>query len=210
MKTESDAGRCINAPKAEAFYNGGKRISGRGSLNIAFFSLFFLLFSLPKSAFAQDVIAPSGGDAGLTQSVVQASFLVADRSLAADDDDRSAALKAKYDSGRVQQKVGNILWISGSAAAVGGIGLLIAGAVEKNDAVVGIGAATILAGGILFNAGIPISIVGTVRKNSAYRAMRAEGFADFQPDNDAAKKAAAAPKLSLNLHGNSAGFAFVF
>lgn len=124
--------------------------------------------------------------------------------------ERAAALQAKYNSGRRQQVTGNVLWITGLGMAVGGIGLMISSIDVRNDAVTVVGVLLAVSGGVLFNVGIPIAIVGSARKGSAYRAMQVEGLADMQWNSDAIKKAAAAPKLRFNLHGNGVGLAYVF
>ncbi|MDR0538208.1 MAG: hypothetical protein LBH04_09275 [Tannerellaceae bacterium] len=161
-------------------------------------------YTLKKSEIL--MIKYANGDEDMFYNAIPASITKQQEDLTK----RAAALQAKYNSGRRQQITGNVLWITGLGMAIGGIGLMISSINEGNDTATATGVLLTVGGGILFNVGIPISIVGTARKGSAYRAMQAEGFANMQWNNDAIKKAAIAPKLRLNLHGTGAGLAYIF
>jgi hypothetical protein len=137
--------------------------------------------------------------------------------------ERALALQAQFKSGSRQKIIGNIMWITGLAATAGGVAMLVAGAptmdtssldangnikIEHKELLTA-GAITAIAGTALVSAGIPVAVVGSIRKNNAKKALQNEGLADCQWLDDAMRMKAA-PRLQFNLYAGGAGLAYVF
>jgi hypothetical protein len=109
-------------------------------------------------------------------------------------------LYQRYASGRRQAGFGRILLIVGAVSSIGGVAALSSD--SDHDTSLGSSGAIFLAiGGICITAGIPVLIIGGVKKNSAMSEYRRR-YADASGKG--------APHFQLNVHTNGLGLAYVF
>jgi hypothetical protein len=107
-------------------------------------------------------------------------------------------LYRQYGSGNRQARLGGIFMIVGGVMAGGGlIGMVASEDSESYDICAGF----FITGDVILTVGIPITIVGSVKRGRALRAYQNSVYGETKP---------AAPHLQLNLHGNGLGLAYVF